>query len=141
MARQQLTLGVFQIDEAGADLVTATDGLATGHLGQHLQAGRQAFAEVVDFMVQRAKADPNAAFAGSVPYLMLAGNLMAGWQLARALLVAEQRQAEGTDTAFMAAKITTARFYADHILSKLPGVRDSIVQGSAGVTDMALEAF
>ena len=31
---------------------------------------------------------PNAVFAGIVPYLMLAGNLVAGWQLARSLLVA-----------------------------------------------------
>ncbi|WP_348753278.1 acyl-CoA dehydrogenase [uncultured Aquincola sp.] len=129
-----------QIEQTEAALARSASAHALV-VRQHLQAGRQAFAEVVDFMVQRAKADPNAAFAGSVPYLMLAGNLMAGWQLARALLVAEQRLAEDTDTAFMAAKITTARFYADHILSKVPGVRDSIVQGSAGVTDMALEAF
>ncbi|URI08875.1 acyl-CoA dehydrogenase [Aquincola tertiaricarbonis] len=129
-----------QIEQTEAALARSASVHALA-VRQHLQAGRQAFAEVVDFIAQRAKSDPNAVFAGSVPYLMLAGNLMAGWQLARALLVAEQRQAEGTDTAFMAAKITTARFYADHILSQLPGVRDSIVNGSAGVTDMALEAF
>ncbi len=35
------------------------------------------------------KAQPNAVFAGSVPYLMLAGNVVAGWQLARSLLVAQ----------------------------------------------------
>ena len=35
----------------------------------------------------RQGSNPNAVFAGSVPYLMLAGNLMAGWQMARALLV------------------------------------------------------
>ena len=41
----------------------------------------------------------------------------------------------------MRAKITTARFYAEHILSKAPGVRDSIVEGHAAVTEMALESF
>jgi len=41
----------------------------------------------------------------------------------------------------MQAKMTTARFYADHILSKAPGMRDSIVQGADSVNDMALEAF
>jgi hypothetical protein len=41
----------------------------------------------------------------------------------------------------MQAKVTTARFYADHILSKAPGVRDSIVAGADSVTAMALEAF
>ena len=76
-----------------------------------------------------------------MPYLMLAGNLMAGWQLGRALLVALSPEAQAQDPAFMAAKVTTARFYADHILSKAPGIRDSIVQGAASVNAMALEAF
>jgi hypothetical protein len=80
-------------------------------------------------------------FAGSVPYLMLAGNLMAGWQLGRALLVALTPEAQAQDAAFMAAKVVTARFYADHILSKVPGIRDSIVQGAGSVNAMALEAF
>ena len=80
-------------------------------------------------------------FSGSVPYLMLAGNLMAGWQLARSLLVAEKAVAAGTDVPFMQAKITTARFYADHLLTKAPGMRDSIVEGSECVTALALDAF
>jgi hypothetical protein len=80
-------------------------------------------------------------FAGSVPYLMLAGNLMAGWQLGRSLLVALTPQAQAQDADFMASKITTARFYADHMLSKAPGMRDSIVEGASSVTALALEAF
>ena len=59
----------------------------------------------------------------------------------RALLVAEERLAEGVDVDFMRAKIATARFYGDHILSKAPGLRDSIVDGALGVTGMALDAF
>ena len=73
--------------------------------------------DVVSFVVQQGKASPNAVFAGSVPYLMLAGNLVAGWQMARALLVAEDLLPKGQDQAFLQAKITTARFYADHILA------------------------
>ena len=73
---------------------------------------------------------------------MLGGNLVAGWQMARALLVAERRLAEGSESAeFMQAKIVTARFYADHILSRTTGLRDSIVEGAAGVTEMPLEAY
>jgi alkylation response protein AidB-like acyl-CoA dehydrogenase len=108
---------------------------------KRLRAARQAFVDVVGFVVEQGKGDPNAVFAGSVPYLMLAGNLMAGWQMARALLVAQERLAAGEQTDFMRAKVQTARFYADHILSRVPGVRDSIVDGAAGVTGMALEAF
>jgi hypothetical protein len=72
---------------------------------------------------------------------MLAGTVVAGWQMARALLVAEDRLAAGEDAAFMRAKIVTARFYADHFLSRVPGQRDSIVAGAAGVLELPLEAF
>ncbi len=107
----------------------------------HLRQARHAFVEAVDFMVGQAKAEPNAAYAGSVPYLLLAGNLVAGWQLGRALLVAKTQLAAGKDTAFMQAKIATARFYAEHILTRAPGVRDAIVGGARSVTALPLEAF
>ncbi len=110
-------------------------------MAARLKAAREAFLNVVDFVVGGSKSSPNAVFAGSVPYLMLTGNLIAGWQMARALLVAEDALAKGEDAAFMQAKITTARFYADHILVKVPGMRDSIVQGADSVCEMALEAF
>ncbi len=106
-----------------------------------LKAAREAFLSVVDFVVAGVKASPNAVFAGSVPYLMLTGNLVAGWQMARALLVAEELLAKGEDTAFMQGKITTARFYADHILVKVPSLRDSIVDGADCVTELPLDAF
>jgi hypothetical protein len=118
-------------------------------VAKRLKAAREAFIDVVDFVAGglakapagAAKTSPNAVFAGSVPYLMLAGNLMAGWQMARGLLVAQDQLAAGVDAPFMQAKITTARFYADHILSKAPGLRDSIVEGADSVTALALESF
>ena len=89
----------------------------------------------------RAKAEPNAVYAGSVPYLMLAGNLVAGWQMGRALLVAEQLLHKGQDEAFMRAKIATARFYAEHILVKAAGLRDAIVHGGDSVMALPMDAF
>jgi len=136
------------VARAIAAQIEATEGELAKSKSEHaaamlkrLRAARQAFTDAVGFVVERGKNDPNAVFAGSVPYLMLAGNLMAGWQMARALLAAEQHLAAGEQTDFMRAKVQTARFYADHILSRVPGVRDSIVEGAAGVTGMALEAF
>ena len=129
-----------RIEQTEAEL-GQRNNVAARAVKQRLAAARQAFLDVVDFVTAQGKGSPNDVFAGSVPYLMLAGNLMAGWQLARALLVAEDRLADGVDADFMRAKIVTARFYADHILSKIPGVRDSIVDGAAGVTHMPLEAF
>ena len=111
-------------------------------VAKHLTAARLAFIDVVNFVAGNTKASPNAVFSGSVPYLMLAGNLMAGWQLARSLLVAEaQLVAGGEDAAFMTAKIITAQFYAEHLLCKAPSMRGSIVDGAASVTELALESF
>ncbi len=111
-------------------------------IASRLSAARDALLNVVSFMVDKANSNPNDAYAGSVPYLMLAGNVIAGWQLARSFVAAHQALASGdNDTAFLQAKQVTARFYADHILSKAPAARDSIVQGAESVTAMALEAF
>ena len=129
-----------QIEATEAELSASTSAHAQA-MRKRLQAAREAFVDTVGFIAGQAKTDPNAIYAGSVNYLMLAGNLMAGWQMARALLVAERELAAGSDTAFMQAKITTARFYADHILTRVPGLRDAIVDGASGVTDMALESF
>lgn len=127
--------------EATQRELSKRDSAAARAMAKHLGAARAAFVDVVDFVAGQTKSHPNAVFAGSVPYLMLAGNLMAGWQMARALMIAEDRLAAGEEPAFMRAKIATARFYAEHLLSKAPGVRDSIIDGHAAINDMALEAF
>jgi hypothetical protein len=61
--------------------------------------------------------------------------------MARALLVAQDQIAQGEDVEFMQAKVITARFYADHLLTKAAGMRDSIVEGADCVTALALDAF
>ena len=133
------------IAERIVETEVALDGRASEAaraMHRRLGAARQAFVQVVEFIVSRTTSDPNAAFAGSVPYLMLAGNLLAGWQLARALLAAEQQVAEGEgDNAFLQAKVATARFYAEHLLSKAPGMRDAIIEGADSVTGLPLDAF
>ena len=131
-----------------ADRIEATEGelAARGSeacktMARRLAAARKAYVEVVGFVAGHTKAQPNAVYAGSVPYLKLAGLLVAGWQMARALMAAEDALADGTDPAFMQAKITTARFFGDHILTQAPALRDSIVEGADAVTAMALESF
>ena len=129
-----------QIEKTEAELA-ASGTPAALTVARRLAAARQAYLDVVDFVCNGAKASPNAVFAGSVPYLMLAGNLVAGWQLGRSLLVAQDLLQKGQDEAFMRAKITTAQFYAEHILVKAPGLRDGIVEGADSVTALALDSF
>ncbi len=129
-----------QIEQTEAELLasgTAEAKAVAGRLGQ----ARAAFLEVVDFVAARTKSQPNAVFAGSVPYLLLAGNLVAGWQMGRALLVAQALSAKGQDAAFMQAKIATAWFYAEHILTRTGGQRDAILHGGESCCALALDAF
>jgi hypothetical protein len=137
----QIAKGIAgQVEATEADLL-ASGSVHALAVAKRLKAARLAFIDVVEFVAGNTKASPNAVFAGSVPYLMLAGNLMAGWQLARSLLVAEKAIVAGDDVAFMQAKVTTARFYADHLLAKAGGLRDSIVEGAESVTALPLDAF
>ncbi|MFM8623341.1 MAG: acyl-CoA dehydrogenase [Betaproteobacteria bacterium] len=133
-----------RIESTEAQLLA--QGSASGRaVAGRLAAAREAFIDVVDFIVTAGKTSPNAVFAGSVPYLMLAGNLMSGWQMARALSVAEQLLADGQagefGSEFLQSKITTVRFYADHLLTRIPGQRDAIVDGADCVTQLAPQAF
>ncbi len=129
-----------QIEKTEAELAASGTPEALA-VARQLAAARQAFVEAVHFVSGQAKAEPNAVYAGSVPYLMLAGNLVAGWQMGRALLAAEQLLHKGQDAAFMRAKIATARFYAEHILVKAAGLRDAIVHGGDSVMALPMDAF
>ena len=129
-----------QIEATETQLVNNGSADATA-VAKRLRAARLAFLDVVDFIAGKGKSSPNAVYAGSVPYLMLSGNLVAGWQLARALLIAQEQIAEGKDVSFMNAKIATARFYAEHILTRVPGQRDAVVEGAESVTALPLEGF
>ena len=117
--------------------------------GEDMAATREAFSaaltaaeECVSWMVITYGNDIKAAHAGAVPFLKLMGIVCGGWQMARAALVARQRLSEGKgDKSFYEAKIKTARFYADHILTQAPGLRNAIVHGAAGVMALAEEQF
>jgi len=102
----------------------------------------KALDDVVTYVAGNMKADIKGVFAGSVPYLKLAGIVLGGWQMARAALVAEKKLAAGEgDAAFYKAKIATARFFADHFLTQAAAIRASIVEGSAGTLALAEEQF
>ena len=129
-----------QIETTEAELARRGTPAARAVL-KRLSAARLALLDVIGFVAGNSKASPNAVFAGSVPYLMLAGNVVAGWQMARALMAAEDELAAGNDVAFMQSKIAPARFYAEHILSRTGGIRDAVVEGADSVNALAADAF
>ncbi|VVE52461.1 3-methylmercaptopropionyl-CoA dehydrogenase [Pandoraea pneumonica] len=122
---------------------TENDLRAAGGVGQsvaeRLAKGREALSIVVDYVIANTQDNANAVFAGSVPYLKLAGIVLGGWQMGRALLAAQARRAE--DPAFYDAKIGTARFFADHILTQAPGLAQSITEGADSALSLSEAQF
>ena len=106
-------------------------------IATQLEAGRRALASVVEFVVHQGKRDPNAVFAGSVPYLKLAGLVLAGWQMARAALIAHGKRA--ADPSFYGTKILTAQFFAEHMLPHAAALATSIVTAKQGEGLLALD--
>jgi len=115
------------------------DARLAGHpeIRKTLAEGVKAVEDSVEFIV--GAKDPRAQFAGAVPFLKLMGIVAGGWQMARAALAAEKKVSE--DKAFYEAKIATARFYADHVLVQAPGLRNTVVNGAAGVLALSEEQF
>jgi 3-(methylthio)propanoyl-CoA dehydrogenase len=122
-----------ELDAAGADCAA---------IAGRLRAAVDAYVEVIDFVVREFKgADVRAVYAGSVPYLKLAGIVHGGWQMGRAALAASRRLAAGDDPDFHRAKIATARFFADHMLVTAAALAATATDGSAGTLALADEQF
>jgi alkylation response protein AidB-like acyl-CoA dehydrogenase len=103
-----------------------------------LSEGVKALEDCVDFIV--GAKDPRAQFAGAVPFLKLMGIVAGGWQMARAALIAEKQLQTG-DKDFLQAKIATARFYGDHVLVQAPALRNTVINGAAGVLALSEDQF
>jgi 3-(methylthio)propanoyl-CoA dehydrogenase len=107
-----------------------------------LSAAITAVEDCVSWIGINYSADVKAAHAGAVPFLKLMGITCGGWQMARAVLVCRDLLKGGKgDRSFYEAKIKTARFYADHILTQAPGLRNAVVHGAAGVMGLKEEQF
>jgi len=127
-----------ELAQAGGDELTA--------IRESLSRGTSALADCAEWIAETYKADIKAVHAGAVPFLKLTGIVCGGWQMARAALVAKKKLdsiAKGGvgDAAFYRAKIGTALFYADHVLSQAGGLRETVLHGARGVMALAEEQF
>jgi alkylation response protein AidB-like acyl-CoA dehydrogenase len=123
---------------ASEGIVISLDGDECPAIGAALRRGIDDLEAATDWLLETFPRDPAAAAAGAVPYLKLFGTVAGGWQMARAAARchARLRRGEG-DTSFDRAKIATARFYAEHVLSLSSGYRQAVTRGAEAT--MALE--
>ncbi|MDD2989668.1 MAG: acyl-CoA dehydrogenase C-terminal domain-containing protein [Zoogloea sp.] len=123
------------IAETGAALRASNDAALKG-LADALGDGIAALDEATNWLLANYEATPQAAHAGSVPFLKLTGIVVGGWLMARSAQIAAGRLS-GPDGDFYKAKLATATYFAKHVIPEANAYRDAIVNGADAV--LALE--
>jgi acyl-CoA dehydrogenase len=129
--------------EAVAQRLAAAGGADFTAIGAGLRQAIGLLEQAVAWVLATYPTDPRAVLAGAVPLLNLFGIVAGGWQSGRAALAAADRLVAGDneEPGFYRAKIGTARFYADHVLSQAAGLAHAVTQGAAGVLALEEDAF
>ena len=118
---------VAEMRETGAALKHSSSADLAA-VAKAFDQGLAALETATSYLVEAESAE---AMAGSVPYLTLLGTVSAGWLMARQAVAAEARLAANAENAaFLAAKLVTARFYAEHFLALAPGYVPGVMGGS-----------
>jgi 3-(methylthio)propanoyl-CoA dehydrogenase len=125
LAEATAELEAVQTNDAS---VSSTKAAAIEALG----ATRRAAGVVLKAMASA----PADAYAVSIPFLKLCGFALGGWLQAKSAAIAERKLAAGgADRQFLAGKIASARFYADHILPQTLALARVVDAGARSVVD------
>jgi acyl-CoA dehydrogenase len=85
------------------------------------------------FLLEASKTQPNDALAGATPYLRLFALARGGAALAKGALAAQRLSAAGGSDPALAARIATARFFAENIASGAGGLERAVTRGAGSV--------
>ena len=104
--------------EARADALAAIDGMSTfaDRLREAVVTARTATAH----LLETGPTDPRSLLGASGPYLRLLGTTVCGGLLAKSAIAASA--ADDFDGAFLAARITSAKFFGEQILPTATGL-------------------
>ncbi|MEJ7582922.1 MAG: acyl-CoA dehydrogenase [Acidimicrobiales bacterium] len=82
------------------------------------------------WLVEHGATDPLEALSAASPYQRIFATTVGGWLMARSALVARRQLEDGTgETAFLEAKVVTARFFAQHLLPQVRGLLSAVTAG------------
>jgi len=123
---EEMRATLRQLQAAAQNSAAERDGLEL--LARRLQSAIEAYSDSVDYMLAQT-ASPRAAFMGSVPYLMLSGVALAGWQMARAALICIEKLDQKEADPFYANKLACCVMYGSLILPRAPALLHSIQDG------------
>ncbi|CAN7577391.1 acyl-CoA dehydrogenase [Pseudorhodoferax sp. LjRoot39] len=119
-----------RMDADARRLVESHDAALT-QIGHALHGATATLEDGVHWMLENHAAHPDRSAAGAVPFLRLAGTVVGGWLSARMAEAATAQLAAGSsDSAFLQAKVATARHFVTHWLVQAPALRDTVVAGA-----------
>jgi hypothetical protein len=127
-----------RIQQTEKDLASSGTADAKAVLKRLIPA-REAFEASVTYILANAKTDIKAVYAGSFAFLRLCGLVLGAWQMARALLAAQELRT--ADPNFYDAKIATARFFAENLLPQSQALATSILESGQSTNALTEEQF
>ena len=119
---QQALKLIEQIEACHSELAPYPTHSGLQLIARNLKTACDAYRSAVQHILQaQHEQNAQAVYLSSVPFLMLAGVVVSGWLLARSALVCHTGH-----TDFERKKLSTAVFYAAHILPRASGYSQSI---------------
>jgi alkylation response protein AidB-like acyl-CoA dehydrogenase len=94
----------------------------------------EAMEECTAFILMYFEEDPREVLGVAVPVLQLFWLASVGWQLGRSALAAQRHlEATADDRDFLETKVMTARFFAEHWMPAIGGLRREVRNGSVSL--------
>jgi alkylation response protein AidB-like acyl-CoA dehydrogenase len=107
-------------------------------IGSRLSRAVAALEEATGWLASKPESDD--ALAGATAYTRMLGITAGGWVHGEAALVAARLLDEEADR-FLEARLATAHFYADHVLSEAPALLGTVTAGAQGVFAIPVDAL
>ena len=122
-----------RLQDSGHATLAAIGARLGASLG-HLEAATAA-------LLEKMRTQPAAGLVVAEPFLKLLATVVGGWLMGKAAQIATQAIAAGSTDPFYREKIVSAKFYADHILTRSSGLQATVEADNALLLEMADEAF
>jgi acyl-CoA dehydrogenase len=116
-----------------ADRVAALNDPAFGVLAPRLEEGVGALESASKYLLAELGKNSAEIFAGATPYLRLFGLVAGSAYLAEAALAAREAARGGDQDPAHAARIATARFFAENLLPAATGLERAVTAGAQSV--------
>jgi alkylation response protein AidB-like acyl-CoA dehydrogenase len=124
------------------EVAAAKANPATADFAARLEKANGELQAATMWLMQNGLANPNNAGAASVPYMHLMGIVALGLMWLRMVVAAQAMLEAGQgDKAFLEAKLTTARFYAERIMPDAGSLRRKLEGGAEAVMALPVEMF